>query len=609
MDVSEHSLDLLGLPLVDGFPDPDHGYQFQVVAEGATFGVAATVSEIVTSLLADGDLVRVTRFGNREVSFMVQITGPSLGALAHGEAALRAVVGRGGDLVWQPPDAMAVPTAFDVITSSMEFRFDDLGGELRKRRVFLVTLTCLPFGRSVAAVTVPALAAPPASPTTATVTNADTTTGWSAVMTVARASHTTNSSVTPTDEGAYLRAAAAPPLVEPGASPGDLGQRILAVGLTLTYTRAPVVLTATPYLAVEANLPVYAGQPRSNAFSLILDGVSTTLAPALVRANPAGTTTFVFDTGGRSFSGLTIVSSTPGPIMGVTTEVHDISRTDTLLSVTKKQITRVIEVGGTERTPGSIHVQTSSGTGSLGQAIVHTCPEDGSGYSPPLRRWRTSASTGPVTSNAALYSGGSEPISFAVGGFVAEVPTSALPAGGYTLVARVRLLATPPAAVTVFYSTSTIFPGSTDQQGFTNGSQTVTLADTNWALVAVATLSLPSVRTSAGKVQIVLQSSVTHAAVDLDEAWLFREDDDCALTIVDTARPHLWLDSPNANSPVPTVWVGDGSSTRVHPGTGLKAMGSHILSPEGTAVFTAALSDNPATAATFHRRWPTNAAS
>lgn len=293
----------------------------------------------------------------------------------------------------------------------------------------------------------------------------------------------------------------------------------------------------------------------------------------------------------------------------MTFTIREVYKSASAPQVSPRQISRFIQVGGTERTPASIHLQTASGSGSLGQVIVHTCPDDGSGYSPPLRRWRTSASTGPVTSNAALYSGGSEPIGFASGGFYAEVPTSALPAGGYTLVARVRLTATPPANVTIFYSTSTIFPGGTAQEGFTNGSQVVTLTDTNWALVPVATLSLPSVRTSAGKVQIVLQSSTSHAQVDLDEAWLFREDDDCALTIVDTARPHLWLDSPDATSPVPTVWMGDGSATRVHPGTGLKAMGSHVLSPEGTAVFTAALSDNPATDGTFYRRWHTNAAS
>ena len=95
---------------------------------------------------------------------------------------------------------------------------------------------------------------------------------------------------------------------------------------------------------------------------------------------------------------------------------------------------------------------------------------------------------------------------------------------------------------------------------------------------------------------------------NLDEAWLFREDDDCALSIVDTARSNLWLDSPGVSDSVETVWVGDDSQTRVHPGEGLIAQGRHVLSPGGTAVFTASLTDNPASDATFYRRWHSNAA-
>jgi hypothetical protein len=109
-------------------------------------------------------------------------------------------------------------------------------------------------------------------------------------------------------------------------------------------------------------------------------------------------------------------------------------------------------------------------------------------------------------------------------------------------------------------------------------------------------------------VQIALQVAAASPVVTLDEAWLFREDDDCALTIVKTARPHLWLYSPDLTSPVPRVWIGDGLTTRVHPGTGLEGMGAHVLSPEGTAVFTAALTDYPLTDATFYRRWHSNAA-
>lgn len=587
-----HGLQIGTLDLVDGFSD--EGYELRVLADGASFGSPEAKVKQIVSALADGDLVSYDRAGNRVVEFSVQITAPDGVALAAGEAALRRELYRPNTVTWTPPSSFSPPTVFDVLTSEGQPSFNDLD-EIHNRRIVKVTLTCAPHARSATFSTVAALAPPPAVPTTATVNDADSTTDWSAtISTYTIDGPSAPVALTVTDQGAYVRAQ--------GTGTWPSVEIVLAVAAT--------DMTTTPYLQVEMS-----GDAPS-VFVLTFNGGSLAVAasPILTRATPAGTTLYVFDAAGMAgfndLSGFKARRSkfyAPNPET-VTLNVHDVTRTDTLPQVTARQVSRTIEVGGTERTPGSIHVSSENGIDPLELAIVHTCPEDGSGYSPPLRRWRVSGEV--ETPSATALSGFFEDIAVDPGGFVAEVPTSALPEGGYVLCARMHAPGgTYPEVATLAYSTSTIFPDSTTQQGYVNGTVEITFPDADWIIVPVAVLSLPSVRTAAGHVQIVLQvTSTDHPNVYLDEAWLFRADDDCALTIVETDQPHLWLDSPDITSPVPRVWVGDSVETRVHPGEGLHAQGAHVLSADGTTVFTAALTDWAAVDASFYRRYHSNAA-
>lgn len=584
-----HSLTLGSLLLTDPLPDDDHGYVFSVLAEGMGFGVAQGVREIVTSLLADGDIVRTTRFGNREVSFAVQVEGPTLGALAHGEAALRAEVGRRNTLTWQAPDVLSVPTVFDVVDSEMQQTFDDLD-ELRRKRTFDLSLTCAPFPRSVDPVVVPALSS---GATTTNIDTCDSTAGWSG---------TRNGAPTTPGEGPFAWDAGAVGVAELNNTVGYPPE-------TWTLTRTGAVDFSTlPYLQIQVRT-LANGAPLDIAAHAGPNTSSPALPILAMRRMTDGT----------SYHLVTFDASDVGAVSSLTFAhtsaegyghvwqgliIRNVAQTDIVPGSTARQLTRIVEVGGTERTPGSIHVESANGTDPLGMVIVHSSPEDGSGYSPPLQRWRTVGQT--RTADATAFSGNYESINTT--SWVAEVPTSALPEGGYLLLARLR--AQTAGVVTVTWSTSTIFPDATTQEGFTVGTVNHDFAVGNeWELVKMDTLTLPSVRTAAGKVQIALQVAAASPVVTLDEAWLFREDDDCALTIVETARPHLWLDSPDLNSPVPRVWVGDGVDTKVHPGTGLQGMGTHVFSADGTAVFTAALTDYPLTDESFYRLWPNNAAS
>lgn len=574
--MTDHSLTLGSLLLTDSVAEETHGYVFNVLASGMSTGSGSPVKDVVTSLLADGDLVRITRYGNREVVFSVEITGPTLGALAHGEAALRAEIGRRNLLTWQAPDVLSVPTVFEVVASEMAQTFDDLD-ELGRRRTFALALTCTPHALSADPVTVEALSA---GSSTVVVDTCDATTGWAAATSV------------PPDSLSQSAGA----VWSTDATGGND-----AMGLLRS---ASIDVSAHPYFVLE-----WKANPGTGYTILGLPAAADTFPDEINRT--ALTDGWVrsmwlvapgdLDSGFQFAYVNTDTVTEEGDYLGI----REVRKTDVPPGQTARQLTRIISVGGTERTPASIHVQSEDGTTALGQCIVHTCPEDGSGYSPPLVRWRVSG-TGSGSTDATAFSGEYEEIN--VTSWVAEVPTSSLPEGGYILVARLRAQTAGPVSIT--WSTSTIFPDAVTQQGFTVGAFNHDFAVGNeWEIVPIEVLSLPSVRTQAGKVQIALQVAAASPVVTLDEAWLFRDDDDCALTILETEQPHLWLDSPDVSSAVPTIWIGDGVDTKVHPGEGLNGMGTHVLSPEGTAVFTAALTDYPLTDATFYRRWHSNAAS
>lgn len=566
-------------------------YPFGVDADSTVdVGEPEMIVETVPSQMADGDTERVLRHGNRTYRLEFYIEGPTLGALAESEALLRAQLRRPLiPLLHDPGDGLSPSSVYEVQTAQLTpQRRDDHEAHLVRK--FTLTLTCSPWARSPSASTAPALSS---GTTTTNIDTCDSVTGWSG---------TRGGVPTTPGEGPFAW--------DPGAvGVAELNNTVGYPPETWTLTRTGAVDFSTlPYLQIQVRT-LANGAPLDIAAHAGPNTSSPALPILAMRRMTDGTSyhlvTFdASDVGGVSALTFAHTSAEGYGHVWQGLIIRNVAQTDVVPGSTARQLTRIVEVGGTERTPGSIHVQSANGTDPLGMVIVHSSPEDGSGYSPPLQRWRTVGQT--RTADATAFSGNYESINTT--SWVAEVPTSALPEGGYLLLARLR--AQTAGEVTVTWSTSTIFPDSTTQEGFTVGTVQHTFAAGNvWELVKMDTLTLPSVRTAAGKVQIALQVAAASPVVTLDEAWLFSEADDCALTIVETDRPHLWLDSPDLNSQVPRQWVGDGLDTKVHPGTGLQGMGAHVFSADGTAVFTAALTDYPLTDATFYRRWHSNAAS
>lgn len=122
-------------------------FTLNVLGVNAAFGSPAPVSEVMSSLMVDGDLTATSRFGNRVATFDVVVGGADPGALAVGEAALMGEIDRVSTLTWHVP--YGPPTVFDVVRSWPEQQFDDLAEVLWRERTFRISLELMPFGRSV----------------------------------------------------------------------------------------------------------------------------------------------------------------------------------------------------------------------------------------------------------------------------------------------------------------------------------------------------------------------------------------------------------------------------------------------------------------------------
>lgn len=559
-------------------------YPFSVDRDNTVdIGEPEMVVETLASQLADGDLERTVRYGNRAYVIPIYIEGPTLADVADAEALLRAQLRRDGlTLTHNPGDSWAVDSVYEVQTAKMTPARDDRF-ESHLIRKFTLTLTCGPFARSAARVVTEALAPPAATPTTATINDATSTTGWSAGL----INTTTGIS--------------SPAVVDLGAD----GIAASGYGWTLTLrytTTTPISLTGTEYITVEMS------GTTPTSFYLDYVGDSAIITPISARATTAGTVVYVLPANpARSLDGLEITYnnfSTTGSVdENLVLRVYDVSRTDTIPQISSRQISRIVPVSGTERTPASLAIASADGVDDLGMTVVHTSPEDGSGYSPPLRRWRTSGAASP-TPDAATMSGAREPITLA-NPFIAVVPNNSIPEGGYLLAARMRVSAAGTAVVN--WATETVIDGTSD--GYVTDYATVAFPNTGWFFVPIAVLTLPSVRSYSGNVKILLSSTTT----ELDEAWLFRVDDGSALTVVhNTVKPRLWLDSPDVSSQVPRIWVGSNAARTdaSHPGANLYAHGNHTFTPDAMAVFVGTSgTEYPSVTLTHYPRWHSNAAS
>jgi hypothetical protein len=362
------------------------------------------------------------------------------------------------------------------------------------------------------------------------------------------------------------------------------------------------------------NLTLSGGSSRQ--YSVLIDekllDLSAKIGSVSYYQIPAGVT---------SFSKLQVVASytvSPGTHPTLQLLVNDVSKSTAIGGTgTTKQLARSLSVGGSVPTSGSIAISSPSSI-ALGNTLVYTTPDTGSGFIPALRTYRVSGGT--LTPDATCVSGFRE--SFISTGASAGQPTYTIPAGLLTegsYVVMARILFTGDTTATLRAHASI---GSYERQT-TIGTVNVPFAGPVFVVIGVVHLPIQGVPPES-QLPMVLEVTGTSddgGTHDLDDVYLF-DLTHGSLTWVADGVPsfsQLWIDSPDVD-PLknrPAIYIGnqsDRSDAASPPAPGLltpdiHSFGDHDLDPGGISLFT--ITDkvsNATVTASFYKRWGTYAA-
>lgn len=569
---------------------------FHALGSDSSFGNPAPVTVSMQRMLQDGELVSTVRHGNREMYFVVEVDGADAVELAAAEAELMQVVGRRTTLEWSPPDGFGPTTVFDVQTSSLQFLWND-DDELTLSRFYGLTITALPFGRSVDPVVDDALTG--TGVPAAQVDACDSLTGWTAKDYTLRNDKTADLSLsTATKKQGTASIKGVPDyFYSAGAQTNEA-----EINFYRTFA-APVDFSSTPYLSVQ----VWAkGTNNGVTVTAYADGVKLARLTSVpdsdgwVRHWFICTDSSVSELRFRCSATLDWWPSFDGFYL------DDVQRQgDPPTTGSGKQSMRSIDVSGSVRTPGSLEIV---GTGALSDVLVWTGEDDGRAFRPDLRVFRDPATGNTPQTDANAITGTSLSLSTST---QFNLPAGAYRPGAYALIARAY--SSNQAGNTITATAWTMVNGATIGafQAVTSGTQ---WKSTNYQVGHVGVLHLPPTTVpggSSGTIRITM-SQGSGAQVYLDELWLFPLDG--ALTMLrGVLGSRVWIDSPSADQPLGGLWVGtaEGRADAYHAGHLAGSLGSHEFQPPRTKVFVVTSGSggvNPAVRLEHHPRWHTNAA-
>lgn len=551
-------------------------FTIKAQAADATWGNPVPIDVAVERWMTDGAIASTQGYENREPSFKVIISADTSVALAAGEAALIEAAIAATALAWVSPEGtiVAPTTVFELWTVHLDHEFD-LDQENRLSRGYTVNCTAKPWARSEN-LTLAAANPTAGAPTTVLIDACASTTGWTGVPSA------------PTTSGGAVK--------ETAVIVGGVGS-VLVPGLT----RAGSVtgFGATPFL--QLNMAATGGTVLE--WIVKVDGLTCTkvaqIGPVSYWTLPGGKTSFT------SLNIQVAVKATRNS-GNVVLSVADVSQTDTIGGIgSHKQLIRNLAVGGSVPTAGSIAIAAPSAT-PLGTCLVYTCPDDGSGYTPPLRQFRTSGNT--VTADATCVSGNHEAFVTAgasAGTITFTIPPPLLPEASYVVVGRLI----PSATQTVSITLQTAFQSVT-------GKLSAVTTIPFWGVIGVLSLpplSLPPESQIATVVTVSATS--TTGNVLLDELYLLDVTHGAFSLVLAAATNHtmLWIDAPDVNPAKnrPAIYIGtqaDRSDAISLQLLQLLSMGAHELDPGGTIMLTVTDAEDDATAnVSFYHRWHTHA--
>jgi hypothetical protein len=555
-------------------------FSIDALADDVSWGSPQPIDVAVQRWMTDGAVAATQGHENRELTFKVVVSASESVALAAAEAALVLRSGQSGLLGWVPAEGSpdAPTTVFELWTMHLEHQFDD-DDEFQLQRTYLVTITAKPWARS-ANLTMRTAPVPPATSTTLEVDTCTSTSGWTA------------SSAGPTVVGGALKATTPVPA---GGS-----KSLLIVGLT--RTGAVTGLDATPYIMLDYTT---AGGAVPAAI-LWLDGQPCSKAAQLGTVSywhvPAGMTSF-------NVLNLTVFIQTTNKGGNVSLTLADVARTDTIGGIgSRKQLARSIDVGGSVKTSGSIHVASPTGA-ALGSCLVYTAADDASGFSPPMRQYRYAGNT--VTPDASCVSGNHEAYvnnGASVGVINYALPRGAIREGNYTVVGRFIF----GAAATMTVSVSGMLEDGSNPQTIAS-KVTASGAGPAWGVIGALTLP-PAALAEGSQVGVVVQTAATATGGThfLDELYLFDVTNGSFTLMVGNPSSQLWIDAPDVDTVRnrPAIYIGsqaNRSDAYTPNSSTIRSVGVHDLPPDGAKLFTVTdTCDNAAVDVSFYRRWHTH---
>lgn len=518
-----------------GFVDVDGRFRVACFADGVDLGDPGQRTVTVPWAGADGDRVEVEGYSNRTQKFEVKVTSLTGAAdgLEAGEAWLSRVVGRPAEMSWTAP-AAGRTSVYEWETSRLAFKLDDQDElDSRPRRVFVLTAEVRPFARAVDLTVVSAIGTGTGTTPTPTVTVLQTPaapfTGWTAT------DWTNNEPVSMT-----VKAGNATPPTGVTHHHSGLGPYWY---VDLTYT-GTLVLGWDRWLRVR-----HLAWGSVMTFTGIIAKTSTgdllTMAPSMLVDSYAY---FEFPPSTTLTEIHFIVPRASGLV------VFEIARQNhpPVLS-SGKQLPRAFQVAGSARTPISMTVAHTAGVGDL---LAFLRPEDGSGNSPAMRRYRTSTATA-VADTSAVTGSRIDLVANDVETY--EPPAASMPESTYAILARIRPTSTAGMSWTL--TASTVVAGVAQGVWTSSPMWREGTAAGAWTYVDLGLITLPTVKvpedarvSSTAKVRVTLSAS---AAIALDEVWLMDIARGQVLRVAAGAAKKVRVDAPTLDTPRPTVYVSD----------------------------------------------------
>ena len=534
----QHALDFDGLDFTgrttygDGF----EGYRYQALSDETTLGNPVPITRETISGLLDGSFVTKDGDGNREIVIKLQIVAPNSQLLADGERDLYLRCSRMVEIGWTPPDGWGARTVFLAWTSDLQHSFDDMD-ELNLVRTFRLTITAQPHGFSETE-TVSTASTYVASPTTVTISDGTSATGWTA--------ESQGTPLTVSVDAGRLKATAS----RLGGETVINNRPAYTFKAKFTRTFSPASnFTGTQY--ISADLSLSAGQFTSQQATPRLEVDGEYQDGALIANEDLGGgvrryTWAAYDTSVTTLSlDMTILVYPTAP---VSFYVDNVQRSNVAPSSSSsgRESLRLISVDGSARSTGSIEI--GHDTLALGETIIYSSPLLASGYDPRARRWM--ASSGVTTTADTTMVSGFRSTKLAGEFFAFEIPADSLPAGPYLVMARLKKSGS---SAYLSVATSTVI-GTATFAGPTISSAGFIPSD--YAIVSAGVVTLPS-RSVAPESSAVVRLSFLATDVTLDQMWLYSLAEGAAITHVDCGlgsplvgfrHNRLFLDAPSVSN-------------------------------------------------------------